>query len=185
MEPTGQGSSSKVILSIIVILVIAAIAFALVRSNGDDNGTATTTPNGTNATSTGETAFSGNLFALASRGGDWNCTWSSEQNGVNLDGSVLVSGGKFKSDVTISGIGANATAHTIGDGTYVYMWQDGTTTGVKVPAAQGASNLEVTAGAQAVPLTGEYNYDCDPWTASANTFALPANVTFQSAAVVN
>jgi hypothetical protein len=183
-QTAGQGSSSKVILSIIVILVIAAIAFALARSNGDDNGTATTTPNG-NGTSTGETAFSGNLFALASRGGDWNCTWSSEQDGVDLDGSVLVSGGKFKSDVTISGVGMNATAHTIGDGAYVYSWQDGATTGVKIAAAQGAGALEVSGGTQTVPLTGEYNYDCDPWTANVSAFTLPSNVTFQEAAAVN
>jgi hypothetical protein len=182
MEPTAeQGSSSKVILSIIVVLVIAAIAFALVRSNGDDTGTATTT----NATSSEEAVFSGDLFTLASRGGDWECTWSSEQDGVDLDGKVFVSNGKFKSDVTISGVGMNATAHTIGDGMYVYMWQDGATTGVRVPAAQGASALEVTGGTQAVPLSGEYSYDCDPWAAGVSTFALPGNVTFQDAAVVN
>ncbi len=182
MEPTvQQGSSSKVILSIIVILVIAAIAFALVRSNKGTDDTATTT----DSTAGGETAFSGNLFTLAARTGDWKCTWSSDQQGVKLDGVAYVSNGKFKSDVTISGVGMNAGAHTIGDGAFIYSWADGTTTGVKMPMTQSAAGLEVPGSTGPSPLAGEYNYDCDPWTVSASAFVAPSNVTFQSAAQVN
>lgn len=184
MEPTaGQGSSSKVILSIIVILVIAAIAFAMVRSNNNGTDTATTIDDAT----TSETAFSGNLFALASRGGDWECTWASEQDDVDLDGTVFVSNGMFRSDVEISGPGLSATAHAIGDGQFVYSWSDGMTTGVRMQAPPGGAGALETAGTNAdnLQFIGEYSYDCDPWTADAGVFALPSGVTFVEAAQVN
>ncbi|HXK40328.1 MAG TPA: hypothetical protein VJ837_05865 [Candidatus Paceibacterota bacterium] len=183
MEPTaGQGSSSKIILSIIVILVIAAIAFAMARGGGETDETATTTDD----VVTDESVFSGDIFNLVARGGDWRCIWSSEQDGIDLDGTVFVSRGKFKSDVELSGVGMNATAHAIGDGQFVYSWSSAATTGVRFPMTQGATALEVSgSNAQNLQFSGEYTYDCDPWTADSGTFALPSGVTFQDVATVN
>jgi hypothetical protein len=172
-------SSSKVILSIIVILVIAAIAFAMVRGGGETDETATTTDDAV----TDEGVFSGDIFTLVARGGDWKCTWSSEQDGVDLDGTVFVSRGKFKSDVELSGVGMNATAHAIGDGQFVYSWSSAATTGVKFPMTQGASALGVVGtNAQNVQLAGEYTYECEPWSADSGTFALPTGITFTETA---
>lgn len=180
MDGTQSTSSSKVILSIIVILVIAAIAYAMVRGNDGADDMATTT----NATSSDENAFSGSIFGLVERGGDWKCTWSSEQDGVELDGTVYVSRGKFKSDVEMSGAGINATAHAIGDGTNVYSWSSlAPSMGIKFPMAQGTAGV-VAGGsnAQNAQLSGDYSYDCDPWRADSGTFALPSGVNFTEAA---
>lgn len=170
-------SSSKVILSIIGILVVAAVAFTLVRSNKGDTDMATTT----NATSSEETAFSGNLFDLVGRGGDWKCAWSSTQEGVQLDGVVYVSRGKFKSDVEMRGAGVSAAAHALGDGEFVYSWSSLAPMGVKFPMSAGTTGVAAGgATAQNAQLTGVYSYDCDPWKAESGTFALPSGITFQT-----
>ncbi len=175
-------SSSKVILSVIVILVIAAIGFAMLKSSKNNSGTATTT----NATSSEETAFSGNLLTLVARGGDWKCVWSSEKDGVKLDGTVFIGRGKFKSDVESSGSGLSATGHAIGDGQFVYAWSSSATTGVKFPMTQSNSALEVSgSNVQDLQFSESYTYDCQPWTAESGAFALPSGVTFLEAAQVN
>ena len=183
MEPTEEKtSSSKVILSIIVILVVAAIAFAMIRDN-DGSDMASTT----GATTTDEVAgvFKGNMFNLVARGGDWKCTWETEQDGVNLEGTVYVSRGKFKSSVEMTGVGMNATAHAIGDGEFVYSWSSLLPTGLKFPMEEGSGAVAVSGtNAQEAQFTGEYNYDCNPWKADSGTFALPSGVTFSEAAAL-
>jgi hypothetical protein len=186
MEPTvvEKTSSSKVILSIIIILVVAAIAFAMMRGNEGQNDEMGTT---TNATTSDEAmeggSFSGNIFTLVSRGGDWKCTWTSEQDGVELDGTVYVSRGKFKSDVEMTGAGMNAVAHALGDGQFVYSWSSLLATGIKFPMQDGATGVAVSGtNAQNAQFAKDYNYDCDPWKADLGTFALPSGITFTETA---
>jgi hypothetical protein len=126
------------------------------------------------------------VISLVARGGDWKCTWSSEQDGIELDGTVFVSRGKFKSDVEMSGAGINATAHALGDGQFVYSWSSLAPTGIKFPAREGTTAIEAGGtSAQNAQLTGEYSYDCDPWRADSGTFALPSGITFQDVTQVN
>ncbi len=178
MGGTERSSSSKVILSIIIILVVAAIAFAMARGGDTEVGDgATTTP------ATTDEAYSGNIFGLVARGGDWKCVWSTKQDDIDLDGTVWISRGKFKSSVEMTGAGMNATAHAIGDGEFVYSWTSLLPTGIKFKAAEGTDAVAVGgSNAQTAQFAGEYDYDCDPWKADSGTFALPTGVTFTEAA---
>lgn len=173
---TATNSSSKLILSIIAILVVVGIGYAVFRSDdGVNDDTATTTTEVTD-----EGGFSGNLFELAARGGSWKCTWASDTSGVAMTGTVFVDRGKFKSDAEVTSGGMNITAHTIGDGTYVYSWTSiMPTTGFKFRVTEGPNGLPPQGtAAQAEQFASMYNYDCDPWVAESGTFALPSGVTF-------
>lgn len=177
METTAAtSSSSKLILSIIAILVVVGIGYAVFRSDdGIDGDTSSTTP-----VATDETTFSGNLFELAARGGSWKCTWESDTSGVAMTGTVFVDRGKFKSDAEITSGGMNITAHTISDGAYVYSWTSVMpTTGFKFRVTEGPEGVPPQGTtAQAEQFASMYDYDCEPWSAESGTFALPSGVTF-------
>lgn len=172
---TGTASSSKLILSIIVILVVVGIGYAAFRNGGDTTDTASTTPDQMD----NETGFSGNLFELAARGGSWKCTWASDADGLAMTGTVFVDRGKFKSDAEVQSGGMTIVAHTLGDGEFVYSWTNLMTTGFKFRVTEGPNAVPPQGTtAQAQQFAEMYNYDCDPWTADSGEFALPSGVTF-------
>lgn len=179
METTANtNSSSKLILSIIAILVVVGIGYAVFRDDGMTDDTATTTPVVTDGTAN-EGGFSGNLFELAARGGSWKCTWESDADGLAMTGTVFVDRGKFKSDAEVQSGGMTIIAHTIGDGEFVYSWTNLMTTGFKFRVTEGPNAVPPQGTtAQAQQFASMYNYDCDPWTADSGTFALPTGVTF-------
>ncbi|MEK7579424.1 MAG: hypothetical protein AAB460_02765 [Patescibacteria group bacterium] len=178
MEPQATSSSSKLIISIIVILVIAGIAVALVRSKdeglaGDDN--ATTTPS--------EASFVGSIWDLIRGGDDRKCTWKNDVDGVTLEGVIYASRGKFKSDIETSAGDITLVAHTLSDGAYIYSWTSASQQGTKFPMGDVVAEDAVPATTKEMePFVEEFNFDCDAWTADSGTFALPSGITFTEVA---
>lgn len=182
METTvGAGSSSKLILSIIAIVVVVGIGYATFRSGKDVDDESKTSDEAT----LDEGKFSGSLFDLASRDGSWKCTWTTTTDDATMTGTVFVDGGKFKSEAEIKGAGTSLTADTIGDGTYVYSWSSMMpTTGFKFRIPEGTTASPEGSATQSEGLSEMYDYTCEPWNADSAAFALPSGVTFTETTTV-
>src|ERR1700683_114218 len=70
------------------------------------------------------------LFDFFSMTGSQKCTFSDSTN--KSSGTVYVSGGKMRGDFQSSNNGKTNSSHMLNDGTFVYIWSDGQTNGIKM-----------------------------------------------------
>ncbi len=177
MEPTATPASSKLILSIVAVLLVGAIAVAVVRSKeGTSDDTATSTP----AT---ENKVSGSILDLTKMGGERKCTWTTSQGGVTMTGTISIARGKFRTDVETEIPGAGPiVAHSIGDGEYVYSWTSATPQGFKMKMNSEVGTTDSNRQ-ETQALTADYSFDCDSWDAESGQFALPSGITFTEIAL--
>jgi hypothetical protein len=126
------------------------------------------------------------LLDFFSMAGSQKCTFSNSTN--NSSGTVYVSGGKMRGDFQSSDNGKTNASHMINDGTYVYIWTDGQTSGYKLSlAAVKQEQAQVSATPnnpstktpqQSVNMKQQANYSCGPWSSDATMFTVPTNITF-------
>lgn len=180
MEPTtvGMALSTKIILGIVGLAVVGGVGYSVVT-----NDSASTNENPDADNTANEEMFSGDIFGLVGRGGDWKCTWSYNQDGVDSSGTVWVSGENFKSEAKVVANGVDMSAQAIGDGEYMYSWTSAMPNGMKfkIDEAQKMSSEPSVSGqaaAQAEQFGQDYNYDCEKWNADRKTFEVPSNITF-------
>lgn len=187
MEPettavAATAGSSKIIMGIVAVLLIAGIAWGVASRNGDE------TTDDTDDEGGEDSSFSGNIFDLVGRGGEQKCTWSVSADGYEGTGTVYVDNGKFASEMTGSSNGTTFSAHTISDGEFMYSWTDMAPFGMKMSltkakemSAQAAAEVEATGGTPdkaAGDVSAAYDYDCDSWNADASVFVVPTDITF-------
>ncbi|MDO8514239.1 MAG: hypothetical protein Q7S50_01715 [bacterium] len=126
--------------------------------------------------------FKGSLAEMAARGGSWKCTVDSSTGQSVSSGVTYASGGKVRADfkTSVSGYGA-VESHMMADGQYVYTWSSVMPQGIKTKMTAGATagGSAGTASGQSADADQSYSYDCQPWTADASLFVLPASVTFK------
>lgn len=103
------------------------------------------------------------------------CTFKDE---TGNEGTVYVSGGKMKGDFTSTIDGKTTMTHVIVDGSTMYGWTDGQTTGYKF-AFDPEDVEEAKEQAESIDLNKEVDYNCSPWIVAGNTFTPPSNVNFQ------
>jgi hypothetical protein len=169
-------------------IVLFVLAFLLMGCSGGEVKSTTTSTKDTTADVAGnapvekqgvvESTFSTLKDAMAA-GLPMECTWSYSDGKDNIEGSVIVSGGKFKSDAHYSGQGGDFDSHSISDGTYMYVWSS-------MPGSKGMKMLlpdeeeyeqPEEGSAQYVDLEAAYNYRCAPTVAGPGTFS-PPNMEF-------
>lgn len=112
------------------------------------------------------------------------CTWTTEDNG-NQSGTIYVSGKKFKQEINITDSKTQAVSqlYSLSDGTSLYSWGSAMgTRGVKISLAEmetlANSAATGTPSQTTVDLNKQYQYQCQPWTASENDLKLPTDITF-------
>ncbi len=140
---------------------------------------------GQEATTTTETSaqsgkFTGSIAELVGRGGSWKCSVDSTTAEAVSSGVTYVSGGKVRADFTTSvpSYGSVET-HLISDGVDVYTWSSMMPQGIKTKMTAQGSGSGSTSG-QGMSTDTQYSYDCQPWTADASLFVVPANITFRA-----
>ncbi len=178
MEPTATTSSSKLILSIVGVLLVGAIVVAVIRSKDE-------TPSDT-ATTTGavENKVSGSILDLTKMDGERKCTWTTSQGGVTMTGTISIARGKFRTDVETEIPGAGPiVAHSIGDGDFVYSWTSATSQGFKMKVPEGTATTELPNIEETQALTADYSFNCSSWNADSGEFALPSGITFTEIAL--
>ncbi len=122
----------------------------------------------------------GSFASLAGRSGSWKCTVDTSALEAVSSGVVYVSGGKVRGDLTTSVQGyGNVESHMLADGTDVYTWSSMMSQGFKAPMTAQGSGSAAPSG-QGMDANMEYSYDCQPWSADAALFVVPANITFRT-----
>ncbi len=115
------------------------------------------------------------------QGGSYKCTVHQSVGGIDTVGTTYISGDMIRGEYTTQVQGQNIdTSFVLRDG-YTYSWSS------MVPNMGIKSKAVVAAGDTSASAQGSYSfnaeqigdYQCDPWTADASTFALPKGVTFR------
>jgi hypothetical protein len=115
-------------------------------------------------------------------GKEMKCEYSEGTDANAVKSIAYVEGNKYKS----TGIFAGATSHVIFDGSNIYMWQEGKTTGMKMTmACINDLKAAMPAGQQTTPgvqspedqFKNATNTSCSPSTDSVD-FSAPSDVTF-------
>lgn len=97
-------------------------------------------------------------------------------------GVFYVSGNKFKQEVTVEGgeEGQKMDIFTMSDGEWIYMWNSlMPKTGTKMKISGLDKENEKVNGAGKIGWDEKKNFVCNPWTAGANEFSLPAGAEFK------
>ena len=119
------------------------------------------------------------LASLVASGVAQKCTFTDSTDAANTSGTVYVSGGKMRGDFTAVVNGATTQAHMIGDGTNMYTWVDGMTTGFKAAVnAQASVSGGGQTSQQGLDAKKNLDYKCSPGGVDASMFTLPSGVTF-------
>jgi len=161
------------------ILVISSLIFGGCQTakNAAVIPTPTTAPSQT-------TTLATSLKDLLTGGKEEKCTWTAEDSS-NSNGTLYVSGKKFKQEINITDSKTNTVnqLYSLSDGTSIYSWGSVMgTKGFKISLTEMetlATNAATGTPSQTtVDLNKQYRYQCQPWTASDNDFVLPTNITF-------
>lgn len=91
--------------------------------------------------------------------------------GTKRSGTMYVTGAEFRVNF--------ATSAMIYDGTSLYAWMNGASTGLKLLASTGASGSAM-ANAGGYDPAAPLNFSCNTWTTDASVFAAPVGVTFSN-----
>ena len=153
-----------------------------------DNNSATTTPSDQQKEEPAKPSFS--LRDLIAKNIPQKCTWSSNIDGTESKGTIVISGKKFKQDTNVKQDGFDYIGHTVSDGTYFYTWQENTNKDspnvaikMKLDAIEeptnGDSPSQDSSGLNnTVNLDQEYQYNCSPTVVSESDFQPPKDIEF-------
>lgn len=132
------------------------------------------------ATTTAPTTL-GSLKDLIAKGISQSCSYSSD----NTSGTVYMSGGQIRADISAEIDNKPSTSHLIIKDNMTYLWTDGTKTGIKMaynpnatPSATGGTPSANSSGV--LDPNTSMDYKCNPWVADASQFTLPTGVTFST-----
>jgi hypothetical protein len=120
------------------------------------------------------------LKSLLAAGNSQQCTFHSDENGAQTDGTFYVADGKSRGDITSTANGKSSKTHMIYSDSTSYVWMDDATSGYKMsvdPATlQAKGNTD--SSQKSMDYAKDYNYQCKPWPADASMFAAPTSVNF-------
>ena len=125
------------------------------------------------------------LKDLLSGGKVQKCAWTSDDNGNTSNGTIYISGTKFRQEETTVDDKTKAASqfYSISDGESVYTWGSSMGgKGFKISLAtlqnmvNGATTGTPTPGS--FDLNKQYDYKCDSWNADESQFVPPKDVTF-------
>ena len=181
--------NTKTILGVIMVVVVLGSAgyLALNATGGNTGGlTATTSslatvvPKKTTAKpssyttpkpptkTTAKTVGIGSLLYLLGLRQSLVCSVKTE-SGTMRSGTLYVAAGMARANFTNSSM--------IDDGSYLYAWTMGATTGTKLPAPLGVSGSAIVSKGGVDPTT-DLSFSCNPWAADASVFVPPTSVSF-------
>ncbi len=88
---------------------------------------------------------------------------------VNRSGTMYLAEGKMRANFVSTSM--------LHDGMYLYVWTNGASKGLKLPAASSVSgSLIATKGG--FDLANDLSFACNPWKTDASLFVPPSSITF-------
>ncbi|HVM59179.1 MAG TPA: hypothetical protein VMT80_02530 [Candidatus Paceibacterota bacterium] len=203
MNMKAHKDSSVIVFAALALVIVFAGAWLYMASpSAPSSSVATSTPDGasgnaatTTGTHTGGTthpsggttatppspkakfAGVGSLNYLVSVKEDLTCNIETTSGSLRRVGTIFISGNKLRGDFSSYFNGATRTSHMIDDGTNLFVWVNGYDSGLKLPAANGASG-SAAANAGGIDPTVNVAFACYPWTVDSSIFSKPSDVTF-------
>lgn len=179
----------NIAIAVGVLVVLGAAWYFMGMKGGDSaNPAGGTVPTGDmtedgaaggSAQGASDGTFTGSIGDLAKRGGNYECTFTTDTAQSKSSGTVYVAGFQIRGDFTSVAAGQTVETHMVQDGGYDYVWSSAAPMGFKskVTNTAPAAGYAPTSGTQ--DTMGEsYSYKCVPWTVDKSKFALPAGVQF-------
>ncbi|MEK9177152.1 MAG: hypothetical protein AAB923_02550 [Patescibacteria group bacterium] len=125
--------------------------------------------------------FTGSIGELAKRGGNYQCTFTSDTADASSSGTVYVAGYQISGEFTSAIPSASMTVKTymVQDGGYTYIWSSESPMGFKTKITETSTGPDYapTSGTQ-VTMGQSYAYKCAPWTVDKGKFSVPSDVEF-------
>lgn len=170
----------KLIGTILAVVVLGGAAAYFVMNPGMSVNTGA---EGDEEKMSAEGPFSGSLADLIGRGGDWQCTFTADNQIANSSGTVFISGEKLRGDFAsvVPQLNQTIDSHMIQNDGYVYVWTSLTAQGFKAKTTIGTPDGTTAFQGQGVDINQAYDYNCTPWAADASKFELPSGITFAGA----
>jgi hypothetical protein len=173
-------NKSLIIAAVIVLIVLIGGGAYLMMSSKTNPQTKAQTPTTNTQTAKPQTTNSlkGTIIGLLSGGKNVNCSITYPDN--KGTGTVYVSDKKFAGDFTMKGAdGKETNAHMISDGTYMYVWSSGISTGIKMNLAAAKNAAQNAQTNQSVNINQEVGLNCNPWAPDSSKFTVPSDIRFQ------
>lgn len=173
---------------IVIGLIVLGGGYAAYRATTSTSSNATANSNAPAANraanTSGTASFTGSAKDLIARGEKLECTFSYDSESADTSGTMFFADGKMRGNFLMETTGQQpVTSSIIQDGTNMYSWIDGMTTGTKVALATledaaASANLNVNASVDTETLDQDYNFSCDSWRPDTTVFTPPSDVTF-------
>ena len=168
------------------LILISSLFFLSACGVKPDNNSSTTTPSEVKEEPT-TSSFS--LRDLIAKNIPQKCTWSSNFDGSEANGIMIIQGNKFNQEVNVKQEGADFITHSISDGTYIYSWQENssqTTPGMAIKMKletinspkEDTPSSDYSTSKQTVDLDQQYQYNCSPTVVSEADFQPPKDIKF-------
>jgi hypothetical protein len=110
------------------------------------------------------------------------CTWQISDETGKTEGTILMSGDKFKQEVTMTAQADSkkTVVYALSDGGYVYMWNNEMgTNGLKMAVDDDNKSSYDNAEFGKVEWDAENEYECSPATISETDLTPPSEIQFQ------
>ncbi|RJR28974.1 hypothetical protein C4564_04070 [Candidatus Microgenomates bacterium] len=177
--------NKKIIISggILILLVVFAASAFILRGNSTSTENSKDQKEASNMmldemqTESGDMKSLKDLMSLAA---DQHCKFTDTES--NSSGEVFVSNGQMRGDFVSKSNGETYSAHTISDGTTVYVWMDESGMGFKtdISKLEASGDEEKNEVSEAVDLNKQVEYECNTWSVDSSVFNIPDNIDFQS-----
>ena len=161
-----------IIIAIAVIVLIGGIVTFAMMNKPTSSGV--TTP--INTDNSQNTMFEAkSLHDLLTIGENQTCVFTDATTGTN--GTVYITNGSMRGDITTLVNGTNTGSHMIITDNTFYAWMTGQTSGVKASLDE-LNNVTTNPTTQSIDLNKQVDYDCDSWSVDTTKFTVPATIEF-------
>ena len=171
---TPNAKGSRAIIGIVVVIIVVGAVWAMANKSAPTNSPADPDTKNTNTNA----AKAQSLKALLAANTPQECSFQTTVDTSTSEGKVYMARGMMRGDFTLVSGDETFTSHMITKDGSVYSWVENMTTGFKTSIDAGTGANTENGQKEAVDMDQELNYDCQPWSADASTFELPANVEF-------
>lgn len=183
-------TNKNIVWAIVAVVVLLGIWYVYSMSSGGSawSPVATTTEQTAGQNTGGTTSESvpaktvgnGSITQLFGLKEPLVCSITTKTANLNRSGTVYVAGGEMRGDFTSVINGVSIETSMIDDGAALYVWKNGATKGLKLPASVGASGGAIQ-NYGGLDLATAFSYSCSVWTGNfAGTFTPPTSVVFSS-----
>ncbi len=170
----------KTTAAVVAVLVVIGIIWAASSNGGTSDKSLTGSQTGAQANLPEGTVIS-NPSELASKGGQYKCTFSMTDSNADASGTIFIDGNKFRGDFksTVKTVNQTVNTYTISDGSYSYTWTGNTNTGFKVPVVnKGTGGTAMSGNMDFTAFGANTSWKCVSAKLDAATFALPTTINF-------